>query len=230
MTTLTNVQLVPHLAHNLLSVGQLMNSGYEVNFSRGECIIRDATSKAIVAQVCMTSHRLFPLEADDVHSAHIVQGDEEQSDLWHKRYGHLNQRSLRCLAEKHLVVGLPTITKIEPCEACSFGKQARLSFPAGEAQRAMAPLDLIHGDLVGPMQTPSLGGNLYFFLLTDDYSRHSWVYFLQRKSDTLEKFKLFKLLVEKQLARPVKKLRTDRGGEFTSREFQSFCELSGIRH
>lgn len=79
------------------------------------------------------------------------------------------------------------------------------------------------------MQTSSLGGNIYFFLLTDDYSRPSWVNFLQRKSDTLEKFKLFKLFVERQLSLPLKSLRTDRGGEFTAKEFKSFCELTRIR-
>lgn len=110
-----------------------------------------------------------------------------------------------------------------------LGKQTREMFPKGQAQRASGPLQLIHGDLVGPMQTPSIGGNLYFFLLTDDFTRHSWVYFLPRKAEALQKFKVFKTSVEKQCSLPVKVLRTDRGGEFMSHEFKAFCELTGVK-
>lgn len=68
------------------------------------------------------------------------------------------------------------------------------------------------------------------FLLTDDYSRYSWVYFMQMKSETLERFKVFKQLQERQLGLPLKALRTDRGGEFLSREFIRYCETHGILH
>lgn len=189
--TLTNVQFVPDLAHNLLSVGQLMNSGYTVEFAEGECTIRDDVSKEKVAHVLMTSHRLFTLDANDVGAANVAQGEKETSHLWHKRYGHLNQRSLKCLSECKMVVGLPKITDIEACESCSLGKHKRDEFPVGQARRANTPLELIHADLVGLMRTPSLGGNQYFFLLTDDFSRHVWVYFLKRKSDKLSQFKVF---------------------------------------
>lgn len=207
-----------------------MSSGYKVEFIDGECIVKEVQSNTQVARIPMTSHRLFPLEADDVLAAHVVQRDEDLSTLWHRRYGHLNKRSLNYLNEHQLVDGLPTITHIQPCEACALGKQAHRAFPKGQAYRATAPLELVHGDLVGPMQTPSYGGNLYFFLLTNDFSRHSWVYFLQYKSEALQKFKVFKLAVEKQYSTPVKAFRSDRGGEFTSGAFRAFCEETGIKH
>lgn len=67
-------------------------------------------------------------------------------------------------------------------------------------------LELVHGDLVGLMQTLSLGGNIYFFLITDDFSRQSWVYFIQRNSEALQQFKIFKQLMEKRLSVHVKVL------------------------
>lgn len=153
--TLTNVKFVHDLAHNLLSVGQLMNSGYMVEFAEGVCTIRDAASKERIAHVNMTSHRLFPLEADDVGNANVAMRAEELSDLWHKRFGHLNQKSLRSLCNLEMVTGFPSISTIEPCEICSLGKQNQNSFPDGEARTETAPLELIHADLVGPMQTPN---------------------------------------------------------------------------
>lgn len=90
-------------------------------------------------------------------------------------------------------------------------------------------MELIHSDLCGPMQTKSRGGNLYFIFLTNDCTRYTWVYFLQAKSEALHHFKAFRSLVEKQLDRPIKVLRIDKGGEFTSKELQLYYEDHGIR-
>jgi len=57
----------------------------------------------------------------------------------------------------------------------------------------------------------------------------SWVWFLKFKSETFENFKKFKVFVEKQSGCQIKTLRTDRGGEFTSKEFSTFSEEYGIR-
>ncbi|XP_039135312.1 uncharacterized protein LOC120272535 [Dioscorea cayenensis subsp. rotundata] len=229
-TSNDNIRLGDGNLLQVAGIGQLMSSGYKVEFTDGECIVKEVQSNTQVARIPMTSHRLFPLEADDVLAAHVVQRDEDLSTLWHRRYGHLNKRSLNYLNEHKLVDGLPTITHIQPCEACALGKQAHRAFPKGQAYRATTPLELVHGDLVGPMQTPSYGGNLYFFLLIDDFSRHSWVYFLQYKNEALQKFKVFKLAVEKQYSTPVKAFRSDRGREFTSGAFRAFCEETGIKH
>ena len=80
----------------------------------------------------------------------------------------------------------------------------------------------MHADLCGPMKTESLGGSCYFLLFTDDYSRMSWVYFLKFKFETFENFKKFKALVEKHSGRSIRALRTDRGGEFLSNDFNVF--------
>ena len=123
---------------------------------------------------------------------------------------------------------MPKINSLSFCEGCVYGKQRRPPFPVGKAWRAVNCLELVHADLCGPMSVESLGGSRYFLLFTDDYSRMSWVYFLKYKSETFENFKKFKSLVEKQSGCQIKTLRTDRGGEFTSKEFNNFCEVCGI--
>ena len=57
----------------------------------------------------------------------------------------------------------------------------------------------------------------------------SWVYFLKAKSEAFENFKKFKTLMENQSGKKVKALRTDRGGEFLSKEFIEYCEEAGIK-
>jgi len=78
------------------------------------------------------------------------------------------------------------------------------------------------------MQNESVGGNRYFITFIDYYSRMCWVYFLRNKSDALNVFKKFKAFVELQSGYKLKKLRSDKGGEYTSNEFEKFCAIQGM--
>lgn len=70
-----------------------------------------------------------------------------------------------------------------------------------------------------------------YFVLIDDYSRVMWTYLLKNIYDALDSFKKFRVLVKNRPERRIKTLRTDNGGEFTSREFVRYCEETGInRH
>lgn len=226
---LYDVQFVPSLAHNLLSVGQLLSNGCRVLFDEDSCAISDKESGHTLALIHMTRNRMFPLDVMNVSSKALVVKGDDGTNLWHLRYGHLNVNGLRLLKKKEMVLGLPEINELEFCEGCVYGKQCRGSFPVGKSWRASDCLELVHADLCGPMKTESLGGSRYFLLFTDDFSRMSWVYFLKMKSEAFENFRKFKVMVEKQSGKILKCLRTDRGGEFTSREFVDFCDENGIR-
>nr|GFB35913.1 retrovirus-related Pol polyprotein from transposon TNT 1-94 [Tanacetum cinerariifolium] len=191
-----DVQYAPRLAHNLISVSQLIEFGHSVKFD----------------EVALVNNQ----EMNDV-------------DLWHLRYGHLNNNGLQLLKNKEMVSGLPFIKdQKKVCEGCVLDKQAKKSFPVGNSRRATEVLELVHADLCGPMKSESLSGSKYFLLFTNDFSIMSWVYFLQLKSETFKKFKIFKAFTEKQSGKCLKVLR-DRGGEFTSSEFRIFYEEQGIK-
>ncbi|CAL2244366.1 unnamed protein product [Prunus armeniaca] len=82
---------------------------------------------------------------------------EESSWLWHRRYGHLNYTSLLLLQEKDMVQGLPKLQGSEKvCSGCAISKSHRNSFDKEKAWRATQPLELIHSDICGPMQTITL--------------------------------------------------------------------------
>jgi hypothetical protein len=108
---------------------------------------------------------------------------QDESWIWNFRFGHLNFGGLKLLHTKDMVKGFPLIEIPERiCEGCIFGKQHRESFLVGKSYREKDPLEIVHSDICGPMQTPSIGGNTYFLTFIDDFSRKTWIYFLKHKS------------------------------------------------
>eukprot|EP00253_Pinus_taeda_P019173 PITA_19173 len=214
--------------------------GYNVYFVNDVCTIMDiASNKRCIAEVKMTRNRMFPLKirvdlknkneiaAITQEAFQSVPNDENW--LWHLKFGHLNFGGLNLLRRKGMVKGLPLIEKPDSlCEGCILGKQHRESFPSGKSIREKAPLEIIHSDLCALMQAASLVGSQYFLTFIDDFTRNTWVYFLKNKSEVFEKFRNFKALVENQSGMHIKVLRTDRGGEYISKEFLRFCRENGI--
>jgi hypothetical protein len=80
-------------------------------------------------------------------------------------------------------------------------------------------------DLCGPMRTKGLNGEQYFMLLIDDFTRMTAVCFLKKKSEAFECFRIFKEMVENETDLKIKCLRSDNGGEFTSKEFMDFVKI-----
>ena len=210
---ISNVYYVPDLKHNLLSVGQLLKKGHNVNFKNDLCEIKDKIG-VLIAKVKMTPTKMFPLQIKNEAFPCFANIVNDKSWLWHLRYNHLSFSTLSKICKDHMVRGIPNISKQDQvCESCVFGKHHRDPFPKEKAWRAKNPLELVHSDLCGPMRTNSLGGNRYFLTFIDDYSRKMWIYFLKEKSQVFEVFKNFKALVEKQSGFSIKTLRSDRGGE-----------------
>jgi transposase InsO family protein len=87
----------------------------------------------------------------------------------------------------------------------------------------------VHTDLVGPTTTKGLKGERYFMLLVDDYTRMIAVCFLKNKSKAFENFNIYKEMVENEMDSRIKCLRSDNGGEFTSKEFMDYYNNHGIK-
>jgi transposase InsO family protein len=95
--------------------------------------------------------------------------------------------------------------------------------------RATERLELIHADLCGPITPATPGGKRYFLLMVDDLSRYMWLVLLSTKDEAEAAIRRIKAAAEVQSGCTLRTLRTDRGGEFTSRSFEEFCADTGVQ-
>jgi hypothetical protein len=168
----------------MLSVGQMIEKKYKVFFKNKVCTIYDKyPSKQLISRVEMTKSRMFPLiminDMNDSLNAYKAKGLDE-SWIGNFRYGHLHFGGLDLLQKKKMVKGLPSIQQpTSSCESCILENHHMDKFIYGVLYRDKAPLELVHTNLCGSMQTYSLIGNVYFMTFIDDFSRKTWVYLLK---------------------------------------------------
>nr|GEY26753.1 putative ribonuclease H-like domain-containing protein [Tanacetum cinerariifolium] len=154
-----------------------------------------------------------------------------ESILSHRRLGHVNFKTINKLVKGNLVRGLPikVFENQNTCVACKKGKQHRASCKTKPVSSVTQPLFRLHMDLFGPTFVRSLSKKCYCLVITDDYSRFSWVFFLATKDETSSILKTFVIGLENQLSLKVKVIRNDNGTEFKNSNLNQFYEIKGIK-
>lgn len=118
---------------------------------------------------------------------------------------------------------------IRRCETCAYGKLTTSPFK-DSSSKSSDILELIHSDLMEPMENMSIGHARYILSFIDDYSRKIFIYFLKEKSEVMSTFIDFKVFIENQTGKKIKVLRTDNGTEYCSSEFKRLYRKNGIKH
>ncbi|KAJ9535168.1 hypothetical protein OSB04_un001753 [Centaurea solstitialis] len=140
--------------------------------------------------------------------------------------GHINKKRVELLL-KGGFLGNFDYKPFDNCESCLSGKMTKQPFN-NENERASDLLEIIHTDVCGPFSHVARGGYRYFITFTDDFSRYGYVYLMRHKSETFEKFKEYQNEVQNLLDKRIKFLRSDRGGEYLSDEFDNHLMECGI--
>nr|GEW00395.1 putative ribonuclease H-like domain-containing protein [Tanacetum cinerariifolium] len=153
----------------------------------------------------------------------------DESYLWHKRLGHVNFKTINKLVKGNLVRGLPTkvFKNDNSCVVCKKGKQHRASCKSKIVISVDQPLFRLYMDLFGPTFVKSLSKKSYCLVITDDYSRFSWVFFLASKDETPSVLKTFIIGLENLLSLKVKIIRCDNGTEFKNSNLNQFYGVKG---
>jgi transposase InsO family protein len=221
---LHHVYYLPRLTTNIISVGQLDERGYQVLVEDGVMRVRDE-ERRLLAKINCNAGRLYVLDVDIAQSACLAARGDEEAWIWH-----LHFVALRKMGRDGLVRGMPLLTQVEHvCDACLAGKHRWAPFPHQAKRRLMEPLQLLHGDICGPITPATPSGNRYFLLLVDDYSRCMWIALQPSKDAAATAIKHVQAAVERKSGKKLLALRTDRGGEFAAADFVQYCAELGIQ-
>jgi hypothetical protein len=161
--------------------------------------------------------------------------DATSAKLWHFRLGHVSRGRIERLIKDDILIPLD-FSNSDYCINCIKGKYAK-QVKKGEAKRSAGVLEIRHTDTCGPFPVKSVDGFDSFITFTDDFSRYDYIYPIKKRSEALDKFKVFKAKVENQHNIKIKIVRSDRGGEYYGRHtpygqvlvpFVRFLQENGI--
>ncbi|RDX83786.1 hypothetical protein CR513_35262, partial [Mucuna pruriens] len=199
-----HVYYVPKLRSNILSLGQLVEKGYEI-LMKENCLWFQYQNSNLVAKVFMSRNRMFMLSIKTKEVKCLKACIKHEAWCWHMRFGHLNFGALKTLRDEKMVKGMPHINHPNQlCKAFFLSKHARRSFPKEVESRTNESLHLVHIDVCGLIDPPSF--DLDIFL------------------EVFVILKNFKTFVKKENSYVIKALRSYRG------EFNEFCEKDEIHH
>ncbi|GJR53924.1 putative ribonuclease H-like domain-containing protein [Tanacetum coccineum] len=235
-----DVYFVKELKFNLFSVSQMCDKKNNVLFTETECLILSPDFKLpdenqvmlkIPRKDNMYSFDLKNVVPSKGLTCLIAKATNDESNMWHRRLGHINFKTMNKLVKGNLVRGLPSkiFENDHSCVACQKGKQHKASCKSKLVTSVSQPLQILHMDLFGPTFVKSIMGKAYCLVVTDDYSRFSWVFFLAKKDETSGILKNFITGIENQLNHKVKIIRCDNGTEFKNYEMNQFCGIKGIK-
>ncbi|GKB96657.1 retrovirus-related pol polyprotein from transposon TNT 1-94 [Tanacetum coccineum] len=230
-----NVYFVRELKFNLFSVSQMCDKKNSVLFNDTECIVLSPnfklTNESHVLLKVPRKNNMYSVDLKNIVPKEgltclFAKATSDESKLWHRRLGHINFKTMNKLVKGNLVRGLPSklFENNQTCVACQKGKQHRASCKSKTVSSISQPLHMLHMDLFGPTFVKSLMKKMYCLVVTDDYSRFSWVFFLATKDETSGILKSFITRVENLIDQKVKVIRCDNGTEFKNKEMNQFCE------
>nr|XP_034195290.1 uncharacterized protein LOC117611448 [Osmia lignaria] len=210
---------------------------HNVEFDEAWLLGSAATHHVCKNQEYFTNYRQIqskPIETVIPETKTVVnvhQASVPESDVWHARFGHINNKSIDTLAIRGFVKGLENVKMdSEQCPGCCVGKSTKAPCKKISGRQSNEILELTHSDICGPIQVSSIGGARYFMTLIDDFSRKAEVHFLKNKNEVPQIIQQYIVKVERQKSLKVKRFRTDNGLEFCNRETKELFDSLGIKH
>lgn len=233
--TVQNVLFVPELRCNLFSVMRIDEAGMRVVYEGGKVKIYHRSE---VVASGMRAGKLYQLDFwktnRGLSESLLTCGRVPKTmELWHRRYGHLNAKSLDQVFRSGMVIGVncpldENGKNVVMCEPCVLGKQTRKPFPVRESKRSSRVIEVIHSNVCGPVTPVGLNGVKYFVTFIDDWSHFTMVYLIESKAEVFEQFRNFEALVTAKFGKKISRLRCDNGGEYRCKEFVRFCKKKSI--
>jgi transposase InsO family protein len=231
--SISNVFVVESLGHKLLSVSQLCKMGYNCLLTDIDVTVFRRSDDSLAFMGVLNGQPYLVDFTDDIaelDTCLIVKTN--MGWFWHRRPAHVGMKNLHKLLKGEHILELTNVhfEKHRMCSACQVGKQVGVHHPHKNIMTTERPLELLHMDLFGPIAYISIGESKYCLVIADDYSRFTWVFFLQEKSQTQEALKKFLRRDQNEFGLIIKKIRSDNETKFKNSQIEGFLEEEGIKH
>ncbi|AAF67366.1 Hypothetical protein T32B20.i [Arabidopsis thaliana] len=152
---LEDVYYIPDLRSNIISLGQATEAGCDVRMRKGYLTLFDREGELLI-WANRARNRLYKVTLEVKQNKCLQLSMSSDSMNWHDRMGHIGFDNMKTVINKELVIRIPKlIVEKQTCTSCLLGKQVRQSFPQSTSYRASNPLELVHGDLCGPITPPT---------------------------------------------------------------------------
>ncbi|GJY69950.1 putative ribonuclease H-like domain-containing protein [Tanacetum coccineum] len=177
-----DVYFVKELKFNLFSVSQMCDKKNIVLFTNTECVVLysdfNITDESHVLLKVPKKDNMYNVDLNNVVpqgglTCLFAKATPDESNLWHRRLGHVNFKTMNKLVKGNLVRGLSLqlFETNKTCVACQNEKQHRASCKTKTASSISQPLQMLHMDLFGPTFVKSLMKKMYCLVVTDNFSR-----------------------------------------------------------
>ena len=221
LITIQDILVVPGLEYNLLSVRKLELKGFKILFSDGKGLI---SRREIIVAEAYRQNTLYELKLRRYTKNAYMSTVCQNVDLWHKRVGHISYNALKKLTNLDFSEKLESL-----CQYCVEGKQTQK--PHNQHRiRAKRPLQLVHSDLFGHINTNSYDCKKYVLTFIDDFTHFTVVYALKAKSEVLRYFKLYESTATAHFNVRLSRFRCDNGREYISNDMKNYFEAQGIQY
>ena len=182
--------------------------GKELLIRNGKVKIRNVATKRVVCEAYRRNDLyVLGVELDpDAPRELMKESCTLEIDLWHHRFCHVGNSTIKKLAEANRVIGLDD-AKMDrhTCEACCIGKATKTACATLKSRQSREVCELIHSDLCGPMPVKSIGGSRYFITFTDDFSRNVTIMCISSKEEVKSCVKNYIARIEREKDRKVKR-------------------------
>lgn len=227
---LKKVYLIPESSVGLLSIRLMTNNGLSVAFEPDKSCTISRKGEFIANTVISDGPYELNIKRP---SLALATGETVGAPLmlWHRRYGHPSVQTILDMARNGAVQGLVLSDEIiRDCLDCVISKSKRSSFTI-KASIATEILERVCIDL-GFVPEPDHQGRTVYLTIVDQHSCGRWVVPLASKSSegVIEAFDTFRTSVENMTGKRIRFVRSDNGGEFTSKIFETYCKTNGIIH
>jgi hypothetical protein len=230
--SISNLLLVESLNFNLLSMAQLCDLGFKCIFRVDDVeIISVNGSNLIFKGFRYENLYLVDFNTSDAQLSTCLFTKSCMGWLWHRRLGHVGMKQLNRLVKHDLVRGLKDVSeKDKLCNSYQANKQVGNTHPKKSMMSTSKAFELLHMDLFRPTQYTGIDENKYGFVIVDDYTRYTWVFFLVNKSDVFATSKSFVKGIHNKFETTIKRVRSDNGSEFKNTIIDELCDDFRIGH